>query len=151
MKDLGWEPNRLSPVPLHRQIEEYLKGKILNGEWTIGTKIPSQRQLTESLHVNRSTIVTAIEELTAKGLLEGKTGGGTRVINNTWSLIAASTPLDWNSYVQSGIYKPNMPTIQEINQAEFKPDMIRLGTGELSPQLLPYEQMIHNKGFNEQI
>ncbi|WP_028401201.1 PLP-dependent aminotransferase family protein [Ectobacillus panaciterrae] len=141
MKDLGWKPNRLSPVPLHRQIEEYIKGKILNGEWTIGTKIPSQRQLADSLCVNRSTVVTALDELTAQGLLEGKKGGGTKVINNTWSLLAANPPLDWNSYVRSGIHHPNLPTVQEINRAEFYPDMIRLGTGELSPELLPYKQM----------
>ncbi|MDE3840884.1 GntR family transcriptional regulator [Bacillus methanolicus] len=141
MENLGWKPNRLSTIPLHKQIEEYLKEKILNGEWTVGTKIPSQRALAKAFEVNRSTIVTALNELTAQGLLEGKSGGGTRVVNNTWSLLTSTTPPDWNAYVKAGIHEPNLPTIQEINKAEFYPDIIRLGTGELSPELLPYEQM----------
>lgn len=31
--------------------------------------------------------------------------------------------------------------IQRINRLEFDPDIIRLGTGELSPALLPQEQI----------
>ncbi|RFU61626.1 aminotransferase-like domain-containing protein [Peribacillus glennii] len=153
MKDLGWKPNRKSHVPLHKQIEEYIKGKILKGEWPVGTRIPSQRQLSDMLEVNRSTVVSAVDELAAQGLLAGKKGGGTRVINNTWSVLAADPPLDWDTYVQSGTYKPNMPTIQEINRAEFHPNIIRLGTGELSPHLLPHGQMhkIWNRTSNRQI
>jgi GntR family transcriptional regulator, regulator for abcA and norABC len=141
MQNLGWKPNRQSPTPLHKQIEEYIKEKILNGEWTVGTKIPSQRALAEAFDVNRSTVVTALNELIAQGLLEGKSGGGTRVVNNTWSLLTSTTPPDWNTYVKAGIHQPNMPTIQEINKAEFHPGIIRLGTGELSPELMPSKQM----------
>ena len=50
------------------------KRKILHGEWTIGTKIPSQRKLAEELQVNRSTVTAAVDELIAQGLLEGKEG-----------------------------------------------------------------------------
>ncbi|PLT34119.1 PLP-dependent aminotransferase family protein [Bacillus sp. V5-8f] len=141
MKNLGWKPDRMSPVPLHRQIEEFIKGKILNGEWSTGTKIPSQRDLADIFKVNRSTVVSALDELTAQGLLEGKKGGGTRVINNTWGVVGTDTPLDWSTYIQAGMHKPNMPSIQEINRAEFQPGIIRLGTGELSPDLLPHYQM----------
>lgn len=141
MEHLDWQPNRLLPKPLHKQIEEYLKEKILNGEWTVGTKIPSQRALAKAFEVNRSTIVTALDELMASGLIAGQSGGGTRVINNTWSLLATAPPPNWHSYVKAGIHRPNIPTIKEINQAESRSDIIRLGTGELSPELLPYKQM----------
>lgn len=141
MKQLDWKPNRFSSVPLHKQIKEFIKNKILHGEWTVGTKLPSQRILANAFEVNRSTVVNALEELAALGLIEGKTGGGTKVINTTWSMLAAAAPTDWNSYVQAGIHPPNMTTIQEINRAEFQPGIIRLGTGELSPDLLPYNEM----------
>lgn len=136
-----WKPIKSSTVPLHMQITTYLKNKIMNGEWTIGTKMPSQRMLAQRFNVNRSTIVTALDELVADGLIESKTGSGTRVINNTWSLLASAPPPDWISYVQSGIHEPNMKIIQKINKAEADPRIIRLGTGELSPELLPNEQM----------
>ncbi|MEH7097988.1 PLP-dependent aminotransferase family protein [Neobacillus vireti] len=136
-----WKPNKSSPIPLHKQITDFMKEKISNGEWTIGYKLPPQRTLAKILEVNRSTIVTAYDELIAEGLIEGKSGSGTRVVNNTWNLLATAPPPDWNSYVTRGSHKPNLPTIQEINQAEFTPNIIRLGTGELSPNLLPHLSM----------
>ncbi|MEH7548227.1 PLP-dependent aminotransferase family protein [Neobacillus vireti] len=137
MFKIDWKPNKSSPVPLHKQITDFIKEKISNGEWTIGYKLPPQRALAKVLGVNRSTIVTAYDELIAEGLIEGKSGSGTRVVNNTWNLLATPPPPDWNSYVNFGSHKPNLPTIQEINQAEFTPNIIRLGTGELSPNLIP--------------
>ncbi len=137
----NWKPNKSSPVPLHKQITDFIKGKISNGEWTIGYRLPPQRTFAKELGVNRSTVVTAYDELIAEGLIEGKSGSGTRVINNTWNLLATNAPPDWNSYVKVGTHKPNLPTIQEINQAEFIPNIIRLGTGELSPDLIPSQTM----------
>lgn len=136
-----WKPNKSSPVPLHKQITDFIKEKISNGEWTIGYKLPPQRTLAKVLEVNRSTVVSAYDELIAEGLIEGKSGSGTRVVNNTWNLLATTPPPDWNSYVKVGTHKPNLPTIQEINQAEFIPNIIRLGTGELSPNLIPSTSM----------
>ncbi|MDQ0339796.1 GntR family transcriptional regulator of abcA and norABC [Caldalkalibacillus uzonensis] len=136
-----WKPDRHSPIPLHKQIEEHLKEKIMRGEWTVGTKIPSQRALAKAFGVNRSTVVTALDELAAQGLLKGNSGGGTRVVNHTWNLLASTPPPDWGTYVKSGMHQPNLPTIQEINQAEYDPHIIRLGTGELAPDLLPAEHM----------
>ncbi|SET16245.1 GntR family transcriptional regulator, regulator for abcA and norABC [Salinibacillus kushneri] len=141
MSELEWKPQKNSSVPLHQQISDFMKKKILNGEWTIGTKIPPQRNLANLFQVNRSTIVIALEELAADGLIESKVGSGTRVTNNTWSLLASNPPPDWFSYVKSGIHKPNITIIQEINKAEADPNMVRLGTGELSPKLLPNKIM----------
>ncbi|WP_141432082.1 PLP-dependent aminotransferase family protein [Bacillus sp. 03113] len=141
MSEIDWKPEKTSSIPLYRQISNYIKLKILNGEWTVGTKLPPQRILAKRFQVNRSTIVTAIEELIADGLIESKIGSGTRVVNNTWSLMSSAPPPDWISYVQSGIHEPNTSIIQEINKAEADPSIIRLGTGELSPDLLPNKQM----------
>lgn len=136
-----WQPSRYSDVPLHRQIEQYIKDKILHGEWAVGTKIPSQRTLADMFQVNRSTVTAAIDELTSQGLLEGRRGGGTKVVNSTWSVLAAEPPLDWNDYVRSGIHHPNSSIIQGIHQNEPRADIIRIGTGELSPDLLPVDTM----------
>ncbi len=141
MSVIEWKPQKSPTVPLHLQISNYMKKKILNGEWTIGMRIPSQRILAKQFEVNRSTIVIALEELAADGLIESKVGSGTRVVNNTWSLLASTPPPDWISYVRSGIHEPNINIIQKINEAEANPSIIRLGTGELSPDLLPDKQM----------
>ncbi|WP_308858193.1 PLP-dependent aminotransferase family protein [Paenibacillus sp. R14(2021)] len=138
---MEWKPDSSSDTPLYKQIAEFLRSKISLGEWAIGTKIPSQRELAALFKVNRSTIVAALGELIAEGLLAGNTRGGTKVINHTWNLIAASPPPDWSDYAQAGAYYPNQPAVQLINRAEFQPGVVRLGTGELSPELLPAEEM----------
>jgi GntR family transcriptional regulator, regulator for abcA and norABC len=147
-----WKPNKSSSEPLHKQITDYIREKISNGEWTIGYRLPPQRTLAKEFEVNRSTVVTAYDELIAEGLIEGKSGSGTRVVNNTWNLLATNPPPDWNSYVKVGTHKPNLPTIQEINQAEFIPGIIRLGTGELSPNLIPstmMKEIFHQLSYKE--
>ena len=41
-----------------------------NGQLEV--KIPSQRQLAKLFQVNRSTVITALDELMADGLIQGK-------------------------------------------------------------------------------
>lgn len=137
----NWMPDKSSGIPLYQQIKDYIRYKISSGDWAIGTQIPTQREFARRFDVNRSTIVTAIDELIAEGLLEGKTKGGTIVKNNTWSLLSKTPPPDWLSYVRSGTHQPNFSTVQQINRYEFEPEIIRLGTGELSPELFPKKMM----------
>ncbi len=141
MLTIDWKPDNNLPTSLYKQIADYIKKRIAIGEWGIGSKLPTQRELARIFNVNRSTIVEALDELKAEGLIEGKGNGGTVVINNTWSLLASTSPLNWYNYIKSGIYKPNRATIQSINKLEYEKDIIRLGTGELSPELYPKEMM----------
>lgn len=128
-------------LPKYRQIVDYMKEKIENGEWPIGSKIPSQRQLAKLFHVNRSTVITALDELMADGLIQGKIGAGTVVTNNTWSLLATNPPPDWSEYVKAGIHKPSKLMVREINEAEANKTLIHLSKGELAPQLFPLKTM----------
>lgn len=138
---IDWMPDKSASTSLYKQIVDYIKKKISSGEWTLGSRLPTQRELAESFKVNRSTIVEALFELKAEGLIEGRSKGGTIIINNAWSLLASTPPPNWPSYVKGGIHKPNLQTIQVINQLEYKSEIIRLGTGELSPELYPHEMM----------
>lgn len=128
-------------APKYRQIVEYIKGKIANGEWPIGSKLPSQRKLAKAFEVNRSTVITALEELMADGLIEGKMGMGTVVVNNTWTLLATTPPPDWSEHVKSGVHKASQALVQEINEAESDPDLIQLSKGELSADIFPVDTM----------
>ncbi|MCC2383122.1 PLP-dependent aminotransferase family protein [Bacillus sp. FSL L8-0199] len=128
-------------VPKYRQIIDYMKEKIENGEWPIGSKIPSQRQLAKLFHVNRSTVITALDELMADGLIQGQIGAGTIVTNNTWSLLATNPPPDWSEYVKTGIHKPSKLMVRKINAAEANKTLIHLSKGELVPHLFPLETM----------
>lgn len=159
MLSIDWTPNPKDSIPLYQQISEYIKTKIANGEWPINSKLPPQRTLARIFQVNRSTLAIALDELIADGLLESKLGSGTWVANNTWSLLASTSPINWTSYLNRGIHLPNLHTIQEINHLEFNPKVTRLGTGELSPEIFPKAMMdsilrklpnrIHSLGYEE--
>lgn len=141
MLTIDWLPNKKDQIPLYKQIFAYIKNKIRTGQWPIHSKLPPQRELAAKLQVNRSTIRIALDELIAEGLLESKMGSGIWVANNTWSLFTTEKKVNWNSYVKSGFYLPNLPFIQEINRLEFDETLIRLGTGEISPHLIPTAQL----------
>ena len=141
MLSIDWIPNDKDSMPLYQQISEYMKNKITIGEWPINSKLPPQRTLARLLGVNRSTLIIALDNLIADRLLESKIGSGTWVANNTWSLLTSTMPINWNSYLDKGICLPNLQTIQEINNLEFNPNIIRLGTGELSPEIFPKAMM----------
>ncbi|WP_379130030.1 PLP-dependent aminotransferase family protein [Paenibacillus sp. sgz500958] len=135
-----WKPDPSSALPLHVQISGYIHGKIKRGDWAAGMRVPPQRELARRFGVNRSTLVSALGHLASQGLIEGNRGGGTRVI-----LPAPDNTLhtgNWNAYIEEGIHYPNLPAVQAINHLEFTEGLIRLGTGELSPELLPSGEMM---------
>ncbi len=140
MKTLDWKPRREGSRPLYMQIVDYFKEKISSGEWQVGSVIPTQRELAKMFHVNRSTIVSAIDELKAEGILEGRGKGGTKIVNNISPFLTNIQP-NWQSYIEEGIHMPNFKTIKQINDLELRSDFIRLSTGEASPSLFPTDKM----------
>lgn len=146
MLTISWKPDKASHIPIHKQIVNYVSNKISIGDWIIGDKLPSQRALATLFDVNRSTIVSALEELKAQGLIEGNHGQGTCIVNNTWSLLLSTQPLDWRDYVESGTHKANLPIIQTLNKMNYGKEMTRLSIGELSPELFPHDMI--TKVFN---
>ncbi|MCI5498650.1 MAG: PLP-dependent aminotransferase family protein [Clostridiales bacterium] len=135
---IPWQPEKDSTVPVYRQIVQYVCGKVARGEWPVGTRLPSQRALAEAFGVNRSTVTTALEELTSYGVVAGRHGAGTQVVSNTWSLLLPQRP-DWGKFLSAGFFRENHPAVQTINRLEFVPGITRLGTGELDPRLFPAE------------
>lgn len=65
--------------PLHVTVTEDLRRRILSGEFSIGTKMPSLRSLTSEYDVSEVTAHTAIRALQAEGILESASGSGTFV------------------------------------------------------------------------
>ena len=72
--------------PIYEQIIEYIKKKIVRGEFTPGDKLPSQRDMAEQIRVNANTVLRAYQELERRGLVETKRGRGTFIVNDQESL-----------------------------------------------------------------
>lgn len=136
MVTIDWKPNRESKEPIYAQIVSYVSRRISSGDWGSGQTLPSQRKLSEIFGVNRSTIVEAMDELASLGLIESSYGGGTRIASGSWSLLMQDKAPDWQSYIRGGSFRPNVPTVQMVNHLEFEEGIIRMSTGELSPDLM---------------
>ncbi|MFO7633042.1 MAG: GntR family transcriptional regulator [Caldilinea sp.] len=65
-----------SPVPLYYQIAEQLKEQIAVGELASGSRLPSERELSEQSGVSRMTVRQAIHYLQRDGLIEVHQGVG---------------------------------------------------------------------------
>ncbi|EON72359.1 PLP-dependent aminotransferase family protein [Lysinibacillus sphaericus] len=134
---MSWQPTRQGELTLQQQISTWITEHIERGDWVAGTKLPTQRQLAMQFGVNRSTIQQALEELKSAGILEAKVGSGIYVSHDSWHSLIKQTQPNWQSYIDTSLHKPNYHTIQIINEYEQRDDIIRLGTGELAPSLLP--------------
>lgn len=71
--------DRFSPLPAYRQIADQLRGAITAGELPPGTKLPSERELSESYGVERGVVRQALATVQAWGLIVTQHGRGTFV------------------------------------------------------------------------
>lgn len=65
-----------SMVPIYYQIQDQIREKIENEELIPGTKLPSERELSSQLDVNRATVRKAMRGLITEGLCAKKVGKG---------------------------------------------------------------------------
>lgn len=63
-------------VAIFKQVEEYCIGKVTDGTWKPGERIPGTKELSIELTVNVRTILKAFEGLTEAGIIYVKRGMG---------------------------------------------------------------------------
>ncbi|WP_026924662.1 FadR/GntR family transcriptional regulator [Glycomyces arizonensis] len=65
------------------QVIDQLRRQISDGEWGIGSRIPTESELSELLGVGRNTIREGVRALAHAGLLEIRQGAGTFVVGRS--------------------------------------------------------------------
>lgn len=136
-----WKLDRSSHQTLYHQIADEIERRISYGEFPPGSLLPSERKLAELLGVNRSTVILAYEELRSLGIIESRTGSGTRVSKSKWGATPKHTP-NWHRYVEGGHFLPNLPFLRRIREAlQQDRTLIDFASGELAPELSPNEQI----------
>ena len=80
VEDAATGVDRLQPVPLYHQIFLQLRGEIASGERAVGSRLPTEQELSESFGVSRITARRALDELAQAGLVARKQRVGTIVI-----------------------------------------------------------------------
>ena len=73
------ELDKNSPTPLYFQLYSLLKGLILDGTLSFGTRMPTEEVLATLFSVSRITAKRAMDDLAGEALLERRRGKGTHV------------------------------------------------------------------------
>ena len=73
------EFSKLSAPTLKELFVEQLENLILSGKLSIGEKLPSERELADSMQVSRSVVNAGLAEIADKGFLEIVPRSGTYV------------------------------------------------------------------------
>ncbi len=71
--------DKKSPIPAYYQLKKILLKQIEEGEFTPGSMIPSERDLSQAYSISRMTVRQALSQLVAEGLLHREKGRGTFV------------------------------------------------------------------------
>ncbi|MFI8709164.1 PLP-dependent aminotransferase family protein [Bacillus sp. NPDC077411] len=138
---MKWTLDTDSKIPIYQQVVDYIERRIVYGELPPGSFLPSERKLAKQLHVNRSTITTAYNELRAMGIVKSTTGKGTRVSTHMWGVSPKFTP-NWRGFVEGGTFLPNLPLLRYIReQVQQNDNIIDFANGELGCDLFPHQQL----------
>lgn len=83
---------RLNPsLPKVRAVEHSIRDAITRGDLLPGARLPATRELAAELGIARNTVVAAIDDLVAEGVLEARPRAGTFVARRTISAHPADT------------------------------------------------------------
>lgn len=139
MSDLSnWCIDHSHSLPLYQTIMYLVEEKIKSGDLLPGAKLPAERKLAEKLNVNRSTVIRAMEELTAQGVLIRKKGSGTFVNPDKWGL--QTKPLiNWGSSLTNETLEIKSPYEEAVKSIRQKgaSTLMDLSKGVLPDDLLP--------------
>lgn len=79
------EIDKKNGVPLYIQVKTQIMDEIKKGSLKVGTKMPTERELSQRINVSRNTISTAYNELEQAGALKSFQGKGTFVVEESKS------------------------------------------------------------------
>lgn len=143
----------MSQVAKYRQVESFIKDRIINGTYPVGTRIMTEEELVDRFGFSRMTINKALNNLSNDGFIERKPGKGTyvcatRVSKPTDSarsftedmkaigLVAGSKLISYE--VIRAHDKPEIAQRLELSDDELLHYFIRLRTGNGKPIAISY-------------
>ncbi|MGT2928834.1 GntR family transcriptional regulator [Streptococcus dentasini] len=116
-------------LPAYIRIHDAIKNEIDRGVWKIGSRLPSERDLSDQFEVSRMTLRQAITLLVDEGILERRVGSGTYVASQrvqekmrgttSFTEIIKSQGKDPSSKLIS--YERTYPNEQEIRHLSVRP------------------------------
>ena len=69
-------------------VKEYLFNQIESKKLGIGSRLPTEKQLTDTLHVSRTSVREALQSLKGVGLVKSVRGSGYEIVSNTENILS---------------------------------------------------------------
>lgn len=128
--------------PLFRQVYLGLRQAILVGNFPVGDRLPSTRDLAEQLGISRTVVLLAYDQLLAEGFVVGRGGSGTyvseelggsvperekRSANIRLSRLGPPPPMLRQQSILQGDNRPRFATILHMAEATSRPFPSRCG------------------------
>jgi DNA-binding transcriptional MocR family regulator len=122
-----------SEEPIYQQLIRHFQLQISSGRLGQGTRLPPSRDLARELGIGRISVVSAYNELQAKGLISAHPGRGTFVTGQNGNHKSSPT--------SSQMPNRAMPyhNIREIMELAEKPGVISFNSGAPPDEFLPIE------------
>ena len=114
--------DRNSSIPLYEQIKHIIRFQILSGEYTYGSRLPTEEEYCQQFDVSAITVKRALNELANAGLVSRRQGSGT---------IVTRKPVDENFKLTAGFSE-----IARRSGRKPSSRVLQIGTVEASPNLL---------------
>ena len=120
---MKWTPNRKAKKPIYKQLADYIERGIVDGTFPSDKQLPSERHLAKEFNINRSTVVSAYDELESNGLIKRTRGSGTTIKKDIWGITKKRIP-SWNRYIEAGSFLPNLPVMKRIRNEMVEHELI---------------------------
>ena len=139
------------PKRLYQKIGRDIRQQIVDGEYPVGSRLPAERDIAETLTVSRTIVREALIMLELEGLIEVRKGSGIHVISNE-NAIAANDQniendvgpfelLQARQLIESNIAafaatQVNKSNLQSMRAAlELEQEELRLGNGSKGDEM----------------
>ncbi|WP_421998060.1 GntR family transcriptional regulator [Reyranella sp.] len=90
-----------SRAPIYLQIAKLLRQRIEQGEWPVGSRMPSLEDLMATYGVARATLREAVAQLEREGVIRRSRGSGTFVTKDLSAQRWFKLPTDWDGMLES--------------------------------------------------
>jgi GntR family transcriptional repressor for pyruvate dehydrogenase complex len=117
---------------LYQQLARRLLADLAGGRYAVGDRLPPERELAQTLNVNRSSVREALKKLEQLRLVDIQQGSGTRVKDSQH----ASFEVVWEMLFEGG--RPNLARIRDLLELReaLLPGVLRLALERASDEEL---------------
>ncbi len=124
--------DRTVPIPLYFQLKSIILKEIKNGNFPVGSSIPTENELHETFHISRTTVRQAINELRQEGWLYRESTKGTFVTKpkQKETLIRSSEPFNQQILRTGQVPRTEVGELKVIQAPEELAKTLQIDVGD---------------------